>query len=57
MECYRCGWCGQPADKEGNVLALWQIAVLNPFVDWDKATQVHGECCRAEQERPMMMVT
>lgn len=57
MKCYRCGYCGQQADEQGNVLALWQVAVLNPFVDWENAEQVQGECCRGEQERQMMQVT
>lgn len=45
MKCFRCGWCGQPANNNGVPLELWQIAVIDPFVDWNEAEKVNGECC------------
>ncbi len=46
MECFRCGYCGQPTDINGVPLVNWQIAMMEPFVDWNKPTeQTHGNCC------------
>lgn len=50
MKCFRCGYCGQPCTDDGQVLELWQIAVMNPFVDWDHAEQVQGDCCQHEAQ-------
>ena len=52
---FRCGWCGQPTDKDGQVLPLETIKAMN--VDWDKAEQTHGDCCRQEHETSRMQVT
>jgi len=57
MKCYRCGYCGNPCDIDGRVLEMWQIAVLNPFVDWNNADLVYGECCAYEQEEDRRQVT
>ena len=54
--CFRCGWCGQPADENGRVLSLDEINQMS--VDWDKAEPVHGYCCQnAQQEREMVQIT
>jgi hypothetical protein len=53
--CFRCGYCGQPTDKDGQVLPLETIKAIS--VDWDKAEQTHGDCCRQEQETRRMQVT
>lgn len=45
MKCFRCGYCGQPCNNRGTPQAPWQIAVIEPFVNWDEAEQVHGLCC------------
>lgn len=46
---YRCGWCGQPTDKDGNPL---DIEVCKTITDeqLNNAELVHGYCCLAEQE-------
>ena len=46
-KCFRCGYCGQPTDYLGAVIALDVINEMN--ADWEKAEQVHGECCRDQQ--------
>jgi hypothetical protein len=53
--CFRCGCCGQPTDKDGQVLTLEAINSMD--VDWDKAEKTHGSCCRHEQEDRRMQVT
>lgn len=37
---YRCGWCGQPTDKDG-------YAILGPEegADYDNAEPTNGRCC------------
>lgn len=42
-ECFRCGWCGQPTDCDGNVLTYDEAIAMS--VDWGKATMTHGDCC------------
>lgn len=49
---YRCGYCGQPCDSEGEPIEPGMS------LDYDRAEMVQGECCRAEQmERPRVQVT
>ena len=43
-KCYRCGYCGQPTNKRGDVLSLEQINQCGD-VDWDDAEPTHGDCC------------
>lgn len=54
-DLYRCGWCGQPTDKDGAVLPMSQVGLTENSAEWDKATPTNGECCldgsQAEQER------
>jgi len=41
---FRCGWCGNPTNKDGGCLSIEHI----PFGtenDWNTATQTNGECC------------
>lgn len=46
IECFRCGYCGQPTNKDGVVLTLEEINALNATEeDWNTAEQTHGECC------------
>jgi hypothetical protein len=46
---YRCGWCGQPTDKDGNPLDI-EICKLITEEQLNSAELVHGYCCLAEQE-------
>jgi len=46
MKCYRCGYCGQPTDENGNVLSIDEINAME--VDWDTAELVEGYCCYYE---------
>jgi hypothetical protein len=58
MKCYRCGWCGQPTKENGEPLELWQIAVMDPFVDWENVTgQTNGYCCQHQNEMQQVQVT
>lgn len=41
---YRCGWCGNPCDKDGKCLPRFDLDSI-PDADWDKAEPVAGECC------------
>lgn len=49
-ELYRCGWCGQPTNKDGDVLTMSQIGLVSDLARWDGAESVHGECCRESNE-------
>lgn len=40
-----CGYCGQPADKNGKPLE-----VIPEGFDLAKAEMVHGMCCAAQQQ-------
>ncbi|WP_422138343.1 hypothetical protein [Endozoicomonas sp. ALC020] len=44
-ELYRCGWCGQPTNKDGEPLTMSQI-VLTKDTKWDAAKLVNGVCCK-----------
>lgn len=51
---YRCGYCGQPADKNGEPLDLEACKTWQE----DKAELVHGNCCVHEQnQRQTIIVT
>lgn len=51
---YRCGYCGQPTDKDGNPLDLEDCKTWQE----DKAELVHGMCCVNEQnQRQTIIVT
>ena len=51
---YRCGYCGQPTDKEGEPLDLEACKTWQK----DKAELVHGNCCLHEQnQRQTIIVT
>ena len=54
-ECYRCGWCGQPTDKDGRVLDMTVLKEME--ADWGKAEQTHGDCCIEEQETNRVQIT
>lgn len=41
---YRCGWCGNPTNKDGECYKLEDIPKASKE-KWDKATPVNGECC------------
>ena len=45
---YRCGWCGQPTDEDGNPLSIEECEKLTEE-QLNNAEMVHGDCCRAEQ--------
>ncbi len=49
VKCFRCGYCGQPTDKDGLVLSFEQISEQEG-ADWDGADQAHGECCAQEEQ-------
>jgi len=46
---YRCGWCGQPADKDG-VPIPYETLRSHPPSDWQNASQVNGTCCPGGDE-------
>ena len=46
---FRCGYCGQPIDYLGAVIALDVINKTN--ADWEKAGLGYGECCRSTRNR------
>lgn len=51
---YRCGYCGQPTDKDGEPLNLEACKTWQE----DKAELVHGNCCVHEQnQRQTIIVT
>lgn len=51
---YRCGYCGQPTDKDGEPLDLESCKAWQE----DKAELVHGNCCVNEQsQRQTITVT
>ena len=52
---YRCGYCGQPTDKDGEPLDLEACKTWQE----DKAELVHGNCCVHEQnqQRQTIIVT
>ena len=47
---YRCGWCGQPTNKDGEPLTISQIELVKDLKRWDEAEQTPGECCRHTRE-------
>jgi hypothetical protein len=50
---YRCGWCGNITDENGEALdkKKWEEAKEILDIYGDKYTiRVNGECCRGEQE-------
>ena len=56
---YRCGWCGLPTDKDGNVLEVDPNKYLEEHKDCD-AEQTHGCCCPdgdKSQQQQMVQVT
>jgi len=52
MACYRCGWCGQPTDVNGEVLGFDVLKDMDE--DWDSAEKTPGDCCRNQQESRQM---
>jgi hypothetical protein len=56
IKCYRCGWCGQPCDRNDHPLTEEQIKFLDPFVNWGNAEPVNGWCCPNGDES-MVQVT
>lgn len=51
---YRCGYCGQPTDKDGEPLDLEACKTWQE----DKAELVHGNCCVHKQnQRQTIIVT
>lgn len=44
METYRCGYCGQPTDKDGRPLDI-EVCKLLTDDDLKNAELVHGDCC------------
>jgi len=48
---YRCGYCGEPTDKDGVVIAIDVLkAMPEDEVGWNTATSVHGDCCREQEQ-------
>jgi hypothetical protein len=49
---YACGWCGNPTDKDGNLLNE------QDFLNWkpENLEAVHGECC-LDKETEKMLIT
>ena len=43
--CYRCGYCGQPTDSQGNIMSLDEIKELGDLVNWGDAERTQGRCC------------
>jgi hypothetical protein len=48
IECFRCGFCGSPASKNGDPLTIDFIKSTN--VDWNNASPINGNCCIGNQE-------
>ena len=49
MKIYRCGYCGQPTDKDGNPLTAEECEPIS-VEELDNAELVHGYCCLIEYE-------
>ena len=49
---YRCGYCGQPTDKDGEPLDLEACKTWQE----DKAELVHGNCCVHEQNQRQTII-
>ena len=59
-ELHRCGYCGQPTDKDGRVLSEAEVKAIDANdTRWNTADQTHGECCReqAAYEESVRVVT
>ena len=41
---FRCGWCGNPTDSEGNCITE-EVANAIAEADWENAEAVQGKCC------------
>lgn len=52
IKCFRCGNCGSFCTKNSKILTSEQIKVLEPFVDWNKATLIWCDICINEEEIP-----
>jgi hypothetical protein len=46
---YRCGYCGQPTDQDGEVIEMSEIELNTQLTGgWDSAEQTHGDCCSGQ---------
>lgn len=52
---YRCGYCGQPTDKDGCPLTIEECELITDQLN--TAELVHGYCCLSEYEPERMRVT
>jgi hypothetical protein len=46
---YRCGYCGQPTDKDGRPLDI-EVCDLLTDENLNNAELVHGYCCPPQQD-------
>ncbi len=53
---YRCGWCGQPTNKEAQPLTIDECKQLTDK-QLNSAELLYGNCCSPQQEREKMIVT
>ena len=57
---YRCGWCGCPTNKKGELLDDEThervVSIIEEYGD-NHTEQTHGYCCINEQIHPIRRVT
>ena len=53
---YRCGWCGQPTNKEGQPLTIDECKQLTDE-QINNAELLNGDCCPPQQEKETIIVT
>ena len=53
---YRCGWCGQPTNKDGQPLTIDECKQLTDE-QLNSAELLNGDCCPPQQERETIIVT
>jgi len=47
MKYFRCGYCGQPINENGDPLTIDEINAAS--VDWNTTELNHGNCCLQSQ--------
>ena len=53
---FRCGWCGQPTNKEGQPLTINECKQLTDE-QLNSAELLNGDCCPPQQGRETIIVT
>ena len=55
MSLYRCGYCGQPTNKDGKVLDIEEVK-KNDYEN-NASEYVQGECCDPRNEDNYRVIT